>query len=149
MNLRLLLLLGFLTLGIKGITAQTEIDWSVLADVRFRQVLVKQYNSVYLIPKFGKQLKTYDGKEVVLAGYIIPLTADFSQMVLSKTPYASCFFCGKSGPETVVELELTPKASKLRYRMDQYVRFKGVLKLNRKDPRYLCYRLTEAEVYDE
>lgn len=128
--------------------AQTEIHWSVLADARFSRVLVKQYNSVYLIPKFGKQIKAYEGEEVILAGYTIPLTADFSQLVLSKSPYASCFFCGQAGPETVVELELKPKAAKRRYRMDEYMRFKGVLQLNRKDPRYLCYRLTEAEVYE-
>lgn len=128
--------------------SQQEIDWSVLADAKFSRVLVKKYNSVYLIPKFGKQLKAYDGEEVILAGYTIPLSADFSQLVLSKSPYASCFFCGQSGPETVVELELKPDAAKRRYRMDEYVRFKGILELNRKDPRYLCYRLTEAEVYE-
>lgn len=128
--------------------SQQEIDWSVLADAKFSRVLVKKYNSVYLVPRFGKQLKAYDGEEVILAGYTIPLTADFSQLVLSKSPYASCFFCGQSGPETVVELELKPDAAKRRYRMDEYVRFKGILELNRKDPRYLCYRLTEAEVYE-
>ena len=146
MELRWLFLLSYWLLNVP-VFAQTEIDWFILADAKFSRVLVKQYNSVYLIPKFGKQLKAYDGEEVILAGYTIPLTADFSQLVLSKSPYASCFFCGQAGPETVVELELKPKATKRRYRMDEYVRFKGVLRLNRKDPRYLCYKLTEAEVY--
>ena len=146
MNLRLLLLSGCLTFC-GSLIAQTEFGWPVLADAKFRQVLVKKYNSVYLIPKFGKGPRAFEGKEVTLSGYIIPLTADFSQLVLSKTPYASCFFCGQAGPETVVELELKPKTAKRRYRMDDYLQFKGILRLNRDDPRYLCYRLTDAEIY--
>ena len=148
MKLRILLLYGCLSCC-GPLIAQAEFDWSVLADAKFQRVLVKQYNSVYLIPKFGKGPKAYEGKEVILAGYIIPLTADFSQVVLSKNPYASCFFCGQAGPETVVELELAPKATKRRYRMDEFLKFRGILRLNRNDPRYMCYRLTEAEVYME
>lgn len=125
---------------------QSKIDWSILSDVKFRQKLIKKYNSSYLIPKFGKQPMVYEGKEVLLSGYLIPLSADFSQLVLPKSPYASCFFCGQSGPETVVELELSPDVKTRRYRMDDYVEVKGILHLNRADVRSLPYKVTQAQV---
>lgn len=123
-----------------------ELDWAVLADVKFQKKLVREYNSVYLIPKFGKQPKALAGQEVTLSGYLIPLSADFTQMVLSKSPYASCFFCGQSGPETVVELKLDPKGKIRRFRMDDYVQVRGIFDLNIDDVRSLPYRLTHAQI---
>lgn len=128
------------------VTDPVELDWSVLADVKFRKKLLKEYNSVYLIPKFGKQPKALAGKEVILKGYLIPLSADFTQLVLSKSPYASCFFCGQSGPETVVELKLDPDVKIRRYRMDDYVEVRGTLDLNLDDVRSLPYRVTHAQI---
>ena len=127
-------------------TAQTKIDWSVLSDVKFRKKLIKEYNSVYLLPKFGKQPKTYEGKEVTLSGYLIPLSADFSQLVLSKTAYASCFFCGQSGPETVVELELAPDSKRRFFRMDDFVQVTGTFSLSKNAAQSLPYRLTNARM---
>lgn len=127
-------------------TGQSQIDWSVLSDVKFRKKFIKEYNSVYLLPRFGKQPKEYNGKEVTLSGYLIPLSADFSQMVLSKTPYASCFFCGQSGADTVVELELEP-GKKVRFlRMDDFVKVKGILSLSKDATQSLPYKLTNAQI---
>ncbi len=127
-------------------TAQAEIDWSVLSDVKFRQKLIKEYNSVYLLPKFGKQPKAYAGQEVSISGYLIPLSADFSQLVLSKTPYASCFFCGQSGPDTVVELELAPDSKRRFFRMDDFVQVTGILSLSKNAAQSLPYKLTNARM---
>ena len=128
------------------VAGQAKIDWSILSDVKFRQKLIKEYNSVYLLPKFGKQPKAYAGQEVVLSGYLIPLSADFSQLVLSKTPYASCFFCGQSGPETVVELELDPKSKKRFFRMDDFVQVTGALSLSKNAVQSLPYKMTNARM---
>ncbi|NET35253.1 MAG: DUF3299 domain-containing protein [Cyanothece sp. SIO1E1] len=127
-------------------TAQTKIDWTVLSDVKFRQKLIKEYNSVYLLPKFGKQPKAYAGKEVMITGYLIPLSADFSQLVLSKTPYASCFFCGQSGPDTVVELELSPDSKRRFFRMDDFVEVTGTFSLSKNAAQSLPYKLTNARM---
>lgn len=126
--------------------AQTKIDWSVLSDVKFRKKLIKEYNSVYLLPKFGRQPKAYAGKEVMLSGYLIPLSADFSQLVLSKTPYASCFFCGQSGPDTVIELELAPDSKRRFFRMDDYVQVTGIFGLSKNPTQSLPYKLTNAKM---
>lgn len=140
-------LLLILTISISQVaTAQTKIDWSVLSDVKFRQKLIKEYNSVYLLPKFGKQPKAYEGKEVMILGYLIPLSADFSQLVLSKTPYASCFFCGQSGPDTVVELELSPDSKRRFFRMDDFVQVTGTLSLSKNAAQSLPYKLTNAKM---
>lgn len=127
-------------------TGQSNIEWSVLSDVKFRKKFIKEYNSVYLLPRFGKQPKAYAGTEVMLSGYLIPLSADFSQLVLSKSPYASCFFCGQSGPETVVELELSPKNNRRFLRMDNFVQVKGILKLSEDATQSLPYKLTDARI---
>jgi len=127
-------------------TAQTKIDWSILSDVKFREKLIKEYNSVYFLPKFGKQPKAIAGKEVILSGYLIPLSADFSQLVLSKTPYASCFFCGQSGPDTVVELELSPDSKRRFFRMDDFVQVTGIFSLSKNAAQSLPYKLTNARM---
>lgn len=145
-NMRIYLLLIY-SLSMSHLAmGQSKLDWSILSDVKFRQKLIKKYNSSYLIPKFGKQPMVYEGKEVMLSGYLIPLSADFSQLVLSRSPYTSCFFCGQSGPETVVELELNPKVKTRRYRMDDYVEVKGILHLNREDVQSLPYKVTEVQI---
>lgn len=128
------------------IAGQTKIDWTILSDVKFRQKLVKEYNSVYLLPKFGKQPKAYAGKEVIISGYLIPLSADFSQLVLSKTPYASCFFCGQSGPDTVIELELSPGSKRRFFRMDDFVQVTGTFSLSKNAAQSLPYKLIDARM---
>ncbi len=122
--------------------AQTNLTWKQLADIDFEPRFFEEYNQKYLVPLFGKKPKAQEGKEVMVSGYVIPLDAEF--YVLSKNPYATCFFCGVSGPETIVELQLKPEAVK-RYKMDQYMTFKGTLKLNDSDVDHFCYILENAE----
>ncbi|MCB0847224.1 MAG: DUF3299 domain-containing protein, partial [Bacteroidetes bacterium] len=62
---------------------------------------------------------------------------------LSANPFASCFFCGNAGPESVMDLELT-SYDKV-YFTDDYVTFQGKLILNDSDLNKMCYVLEEAE----
>lgn len=57
-------------------------------------------------PIFDPELKSYDGKEITINGYIIPTDGYKSQkeFVFSAYPYKNCFFCGGAGPETVMEV---------------------------------------------
>ena len=122
--------------------AQTNLTWKQLADVGFEPKFFKEYNQNLLVPVFGKTPLAYEGKEIAVTGYIIPLDTDF--FALSKNTYAACFFCGAAGPETVIELQLKPGASK-RYKMDERMTFKGVLRLNDSDINHFNYILEKAE----
>ena len=126
------------------LTAQEAINWSYLADVKFEVKFSEEMGYNLHHATFGKSLKTYEGKEVVITGYMIPLDALGISYVLSKNPNSSCFFCGGAGPETVLELEMKPSAIK-RYEVDEVMTFKGILKLNKVDKTRMNYVLLEAE----
>ncbi len=126
--------------------AQEQLNWKVLADVEFELQYLKEYEMRLMVPVFGKMLKAYEGKEVVLSGYVIPLDSSGKMYVLSKNPYASCFFCGGAGQETIVELWLKAEAIK-RYKMDQKLTFKGILRLNSTDINHFNYILEKASPY--
>ena len=95
-------------------------------------------------PKFSEQLKLREGTIVTLEGFIIPLQQETSQdyFVLSRFPYASCFFCGAAGPETVVEVY---SDIKFKY-TDERVKVAGKLRLNDDNPLHLFYVLEDCEV---
>lgn len=122
--------------------SQANLTWKNLADVKFEMRYFKEYERKFLVPLFGKTPKEKEGKQVSISGYIIPLDADF--YALSQYPYSACFFCGNAGPETIVELQLKPKATK-RYKMDQKMTFKGILRLNDSDVLHFNYILENAE----
>jgi hypothetical protein len=123
--------------------AQSVIDWNLLADVKFNQKFSEEYGS-YDEALFGKWILPFDGKEVSISGFMIPLDGMGLSWVLSRNPNATCFFCGAAGPETVIELRLKPSALK-KYKLDERRTFKGKLKLNRINLEHLTYVLMDAE----
>ena len=96
-----------------------------------------------MIPTFGDNLHALEGKEVLIKGFVIPLDVSLNLYVLSANPYASCFFCGGAGPETVMDIVF---AEKQKFRTDEYVTLKGRLKLNADDVYKLNYILEDAEI---
>lgn len=98
-------------------------------------------------PRFGKSVKKLEGEEVILRGYWLPLNPEENLYILSRNPFAACFFCGSAGPESIVELWLKPGHPKIK--MDQVVTMKGRLKLNQDDIDYCNYILEEAELHEE
>lgn len=135
---------SFLFLNFQIATAQEYIDWSYLADVEFDIKFSEELGYDLYYAKFGKMVSPYDGKEVIISGYMIPLDPMGVSYVLSKNPNSSCFFCGGAGPETVLELVLKPSAME-RYEVDAVKSFKGILKLNKVNKTQLTYVLTDAE----
>ena len=140
-----LLLLGLLLLGAQlQLAAQDLLDWFVLADVQFEQEYSEDLGLNYDKATFGDFIKVFDGQEVIISGYVIPMDAMGMSYALSRNPNSSCFFCGGAGPETVVDLRLRSSAMR-RYRMDDLLSFKGRLKLNEKNDNQFIYELWEAE----
>ena len=126
--------------------SQTKLSWNLLADVEFNPQFLEEYGMSYLMPKFGRGPSHYNGKEVLISGYMIPLDGRGTLYILSKNPYASCYFCGAAGPETIVELWLKPEAIR-RYKLDEHLTFKGILHLNDADVKHCNYILKDAEEY--
>jgi hypothetical protein len=96
-----------------------------------------------MVPRFGAIPNSYKNKKVKIKGYVIPVDATKNLYVISKVPMAMCFFCGGSGSETIVELEMKKGFSK-RYNTDDVKTFQGILTLNTKDVMHFIYILKDA-----
>jgi hypothetical protein len=134
-------LLGLiLFFGLQFSYAQKSLAWPVLGMTNYEQDPV----SGLYHPQFPKILESqYEGKEVVIAGYLIPIDVEANTYALSMNPFSTCFFCGNAGPETVIELQF--KGDPGRFATDKYLPIKGILKLNR-DGSGLFFTLSNAEI---
>lgn len=122
-----------------------DLSWNMLADVTFKDVYLEEYDIYYYYPTFGPQVLDMEGREVKVSGYIIPVDYDEDYYVLSAFPFASCFFCGGAGPESVIDLRLKPGHRK--FNTDERLTFRGVFQTNTTDIYSLNYILDDADVY--
>ena len=121
---------------------QNNNTWKTLTKIGWKKEFNEYIGAEVEMPIFSEEVKALNGEEIVIEGFVLPL--DLSQgdyLILSMFPYASCFFCGNAGPETVMEVYM--KEPKL-YASDEKVTFKGKLKLNFDDGMHLVYMLQEA-----
>jgi hypothetical protein len=77
--------------------------WPLFARVKFNTVLYKELNEYFLVPSFDKTITSMVGTEITLQGFYIPFDLPKNRLVISKSPYSSCFFCGGAGPEPSLE----------------------------------------------
>ncbi|MDF9800836.1 hypothetical protein OKW21_006099 [Catalinimonas alkaloidigena] len=126
--------------------SQSKINWRVLANIEYVERYVAAEDFYGYLPEFSDELKALEGKEVSIKGFMLPIDPDNNMFLLSQNPFASCFFCGGGGPESVVELNLKPGHP--NFRMDQVVTMKGKLRLNNEDFEQMMYILDEAEVVE-
>lgn len=120
--------------------------WRQLSKVSYRMTLDKANGELLQKPVFDKSVKSLEGKEIVLNGYIIPADLGNGTLTLSAYPFSSCFFCGGAGPETVVEIEATEP---LIFNINKPIVLKGKLQLNEDDPLRMFYTLKEATYYED
>ena len=120
-----------------------EIRWRKLVSINFELKYNEEMETEMYAPVFGEEIEALDGKEVVIKGYVIPIAIDENEEVLSLSlnPYASCFFCGKASPASVMSLYMKKKK---RYKIDDYRKFKGTLELNVDNPTEFYYILRDA-----
>lgn len=116
--------------------------WRTLSNVTY----IKKYDPLLadniLLPQFSPAVLALEGKEITISGHVIPLEIGENYFVLSAYTFDACYFCGKAGPETVMEI-YTKKPLKLT---TTQVKLKGKLKLNKTDINHLFYMLKEAEI---
>lgn len=123
--------------------AQQENFWHTLAQVNFKNVKDKNGYDTEL-PVFSNYLKSFQGKQVSIKGYIIPLdeVGSSGRFMLSSLPFNLCYFCGAAGPETVVEVD-TPEKIKFSTRP---ITLQGTIYLNDKDPNHHIYVLKNVRL---
>jgi hypothetical protein len=117
------------------------INWYMLRNVNWEERKDPIYDIVYM-PVFAGSVKQYNGKTILIKGYIVPISDNV--YALSKNTYASCFFCGRAGPESVIGITFKNKVGKLK--TDMYVSLKGKLKLNDTNPDDWMYQIVNAEI---
>ena len=116
--------------------------WKTLATVEINTKMDENLGFEIEFPTFSEEIKKLDGKEVTVAGYMMPLPElqGENYFVLSLLPFNNCFFCGGAGPETVMEVF----SKKQIDFTEKKVKVKGKLTINPDDPMRLMYILKEA-----
>ncbi len=147
MGLRILLLLGFTGIcafvhPLKTQGQGQKLGWEVLANLGWEKKYNQEYKQEFTYPKFPPSIKSWQGKEVIVKGYLLPVDVGGKYVVLSRFPFESCFFCGGAGPESVMQVYMK-NPFKIRRKM---VTFKGKLRLNDTNVDDLIYILEAAEM---
>lgn len=124
----------------------SELTWQALSDVEFTDVYLEELDAYYWMPAFGPQVMAAEGKEFFITGYMIPVDVDEDFYVLSRYPFANCFFCGGAGPESVIDLRFPGKGERA-YQTDDRLSFRGTLRLNADDVYQMNYILEGAVEY--
>ncbi|MBE2218931.1 MAG: DUF3299 domain-containing protein [Ignavibacteria bacterium] len=139
----ILIFIAIVSSSFKVADAPQKITWETLRDVSFKKKWDAAQGMFILYPSFGPKISALKGKDVLLTGYMIPVDIDANYYVLSANPFAACFFCGQSGPESVASIKFKKVAK--RYNTDDRVTIKGTLRLNADDINELNYILENAE----
>jgi hypothetical protein len=126
-----------------GMAQHTKVDWPFLAKVEWNEKYFEAYDETVWYPNFSKEITALNGKLIEIKGYVIPVDVESGYYVLSANPFASCFFCGNAGPESVMELQFAPSMKNV-FKTDEVATFKGKLKLNWDDLEHCNYILQNA-----
>ena len=152
----ILLALVLLILGSVSVNAQTDAEeerhlsaarmWHTLSKITFKKVYDEFQGFKVDVPVFSEGVRKYDGKEIVIRGYIVPSQGYEGQteFFLSAYPYNMCFFCGGAGPETIMEVYTKEE---IDYTAEAVI-VKGVLRLNDSDINRLIYALEDVELVE-
>ena len=123
------------------VVAEDTLTWKLLGNISYSKKTVKDYGEVDF-PVVNSKLKAIGKKTVVISGFIIPI--DSKNYAISKNVFAACFFCGKSGPETLAGIKFRGSLPKLN--TDQYVTLKGTFRYNETDIEDWIYHIEDAVI---
>ncbi|AWH83832.1 hypothetical protein HYN59_01290 [Flavobacterium album] len=118
------------------------LTWKLLGQIKYIKKPSADYPEGVMYPVVNTALKAKNKKQVVMSGFIIPI--DNKNYALSKNVFASCFFCGQAGPETIMGLHFKNTATKLK--TDQYVTITGTFRYNDSDVDDWIYHVDNAVI---
>jgi hypothetical protein len=124
-----------------------RISWKNLDSLKIAYYYDADYGDYLGKPTFSKESMAWNGKNVIIEGYWIPVSeiGDSTVSVLSALPYAQCFFCSGAGIETVMQIKAEGNIKRME--TDEKVALKGRLLLNRDNPMELYYQLVNASLH--
>lgn len=120
------------------------LTWKMLGDIKYTRKKHATYGEVEF-PQVNMKLKTMQKKTVYMSGFIVPI--DNKSYALSKNVFAACFFCGKSGPETIAGIKFKGTTPKLK--TDTYVTLKGTFRYNETDVEDWIYHIEDAVIISQ
>ena len=118
------------------------LTWKLLAQIKYLKKPSKEYPEGVMFPVINPALKTKNKKPITMSGFIIPI--DNKNYALSKNVFASCFFCGQAGPETIMGIKF--KAPNMKLKTDQYVTLQGTFRYNDTDVDDWIYHIENAVI---
>ncbi|MDG1528787.1 MAG: hypothetical protein P8I51_04000 [Polaribacter sp.] len=107
-----------------SVFSQKKITWKDVVEIYAKEFRLKEKNPTSTLNTKTMSLKDVENKKVKIRGYFLDIDPDGNWYVLSKNPFATCFFCGKSGPETILEL-ISYKNVKKKFKSDDLVEVTG------------------------
>lgn len=129
-------------------TLQSQDSWGILANVQIEKQFDPEFGIETMIPTISPITHQMNGKEIMLKGYIIPLTGKVEQshFMFSKFPQNMCFFCGKAGPESAIQVFMLD-SKKLAFTSDK-ITLKGILKIHQDNSSGLLYTMENGEILE-
>jgi hypothetical protein len=118
-----------------------SLNWKLLGMIKFIKKADKEYGEI-MYPQVSPLLKQKSSKKIAISGFIIPI--DNTTYALSKYVFASCFFCGNAGPETIMGIKFKGDTPKLK--TDQYVTLVGNFRINENDVEDWIYHIDNAVI---
>lgn len=136
----------FILLGLstgKSLLAQEE-TWNTLAMVEIDKKYSPEFGMEIVTPTVSPVAMSLQGKSIEVEGYFIALSAKTAQshFMLSRFPQSMCFFCGKAGPESAMQVFMKDN-TKVAYTEDK-IKIKGILSINPGNADELLYTLNDA-----
>ena len=124
-----------------------KLSWKNLDSLKIEYYYDADYGDYLGKPTFSKESMVWNGKNVIIEGYWIPVSeiGDTTVSVLSAFPYAQCFFCNGAGIETVMQIKAEGNIKRME--TDEKVALKGKLLLNSDNPMELYYQLVNATLH--
>lgn len=129
------------SMSTKNTLAADTLTWKLLGEIKYVRKKHASYGEVDF-PLVNTKLRKLQSKPVVISGFVVPI--DNKNYALSKNVFAACFFCGKSGPETIVGLKFKGATPKLK--TDTYLTIKGTFKYNETDVENWIYNMEQVEI---
>ncbi len=141
--------LGFLFVTNSSVAQDTGNPWRTLGLMKFERQFDESDGVSQQKGRFVPIIKALEGKEITMKGYVIPLSGKKAQshFMFSAYPFSDCFFCGKAGPESVIEV-FTKGDTKIAFD-DESITIKGIFYFTSQDPNDVMFTLKEAELVKE
>ncbi|MEO1514452.1 MAG: DUF3299 domain-containing protein [Bacteroidota bacterium] len=127
--------------------AQDKNAWRTLAMMKYENEFTSK-GPASGDGKFIAMIEKLDGQTIQLKGYVIPLSGKKAQshFMFSAYPYGNCFFCGKAGPESVVEV-FTKDNQKIPF-SEKAITIEGRFEFTSRNTKQVMFSLKEAELID-